>query len=116
MPKNGRTFIARNKPPVCPVRYDGWQMGNELQVKCISMKRANPNFKCNTTEVNAVLEYGEAFDKQFKPVMDSERDGCFLTSCIVHGTQRAPIAGKTSSEAFALWYTSNTTGAAKGFK
>ena len=65
------------------------------RVPCVLGQAYAPPYKtdaahvCNATERQFILLYGADFMEQFAPVLQSERNGCFLVSCIQHGINAA---------------------------
>merc|ERR1711988_1414458 len=55
-------------------KFDAWQLANEFQTSWETKE-----------EQNAVLQYGEDFLDQFKPVQSEPKNGAMITSCICHG-------------------------------
>lgn len=84
-------------------KYDSWQLGNELQTKWDTKE-----------EQDAVIQYGEDFMEQFKPVQSESQNGAMITSCICHGCPWAQLEleGKTSYQHYADWYYGKTSGSA----
>jgi len=82
-------------------KYDSWQLGNELQTKWDTAE-----------EQAAVIQYGEDFLEQFKPVQTESQNGAMITSCICHGCPwtQLELEGKTSYQHYADWYYGKTSG------
>jgi len=84
-------------------KYDSWQLANELRT----------DWKTAETQA-AVIQYGEDFMEQFKPVQSEPQNGAMITSCICHGCPWAQLVleGKTSYQHYADWYYGKTSGSA----
>jgi hypothetical protein len=91
-------------------KYDSWQLANELQTSWSGNKAAQA----------AVLQYGQDFLVDFKPVSASTKNGAFITSCICHGCPWSVDAetngtlafnGVSPWKAYANWYNDVETGA-----
>merc|ERR1712110_1076155 len=57
-------------------KFDAWQMANILQVPCL-ISWMKPSRACTAEEQAAVLEFGEAFMRQFEPIAGEPRNGAF---------------------------------------
>jgi hypothetical protein len=102
-------------------RFDEFQLGPGIaRVPCLVGQAYAPPYKsdaahlCNATERQYVVEYGADFMEQFAPVLESERNGCFLVSCIQHNIN-ALIENVSSGEAFAAWHTKSSLGEKHGY-
>ena len=90
------------------------------RVPCVVGQAYAPPYKtdavhvCNATERQFIIQYGADFMEQFAPVLQSERNGCFLVSCIQHGINAA-IDNVTNAEAFAAWHTKAALGKEHGY-
>jgi len=84
-------------------KYDSWQLANVLQTKWDTKE-----------EQAAVIQYGEDFLQQFKPVQSESQNGAMITSCICHSCPWAQLEleGKTSFQHYADWYYGKTNGSA----
>ena len=90
------------------------------RVPCILGQTYAPPYKtdsthiCNATERDYIVQYGADFMGQFAPVLDSNRNGCFLVSCIQHGINAA-IGNITNGAAFQAWHTKAALGKEHGY-
>jgi len=84
-------------------KYDAWQLGNILQTR----------WKTAETQA-AVIQYGEDFLEQFKPVQSEPRNGAMITSCICHGCpwNQLVLDGQQSYQHYADWFYGKTRGSA----
>jgi len=83
-------------------KYDEWQLQNELQTAW------------DTKEAQAaVIQYGQDFLDQLKPVKSEPKNGAFITSCICHDCpwEQLVLANKTAYQHFADWHYGRTSGA-----
>lgn len=83
-------------------KYDTWQLQNVLQIWPASSDR----------ELEAVLQYGNAFLSDLQPALNSTRNGVVITSCVCHGCwwDRLLVEGKHAEEWYFLWLNGTTTG------
>ena len=65
----------------------------------------------SNTDREAVMDYGSAFEKQLRPIMESEvNHGGFVMPCLVHCVSgyafcgRGLVGGISPSAAFLMWY------------
>lgn len=95
-----------------------------LGVPCLLGQAYAPPYKtdrdhvCNATEKAYVKQYGSDFMAQFAPVLSSQRNGCFLVSCIQHGIAALiTVNGQQLSltDALTQWRTSGPIGKSFGY-
>ena len=98
-------------------RFDEFQIGPGIaHVPCeigqmyAPPYRTDPAHVCNESERDFIVHYGADFLRQFTPVLQSAKHGCFLVSCIQHGID-AEIGSLNHVAAFTSWRTKNATGA-----
>jgi len=79
-------------------KYDAWQLGNELRTP-------DKNW-VKKPEQAAVLQYGQDFLRDYKPVTENKQNGAMITSCICHGCSwdTLEVAGKNSYQHYASWF------------
>jgi hypothetical protein len=73
-------------------KFDGWQMGNVLQVGCLCMQNASgpinsckyPRDVCDVHQKAAIAAYGTEFLDDFATVEANPDNGAFISSCICH--------------------------------
>jgi hypothetical protein len=84
-------------------KYDGWQLASILHTKWDTKE-----------EQDAVIQYGNDFLEQLKPVQTEPQNGAMITSCICHGCpwDQFSLEGKTSYQHYADWYYGKTSGSA----
>jgi hypothetical protein len=93
-------------------KYDAWQLENELKTTWSSTDKQ---------ELDAVLQYGKDFLRDFQPVQTAKKNGAFITSCICHGcpwdveannaTGTLAVNGVSPWKAYANWYNGVDQGA-----
>jgi len=87
-------------------RFDSYQVGSILGVRC------NPNVKgnCSATQIDQMDGYGKLFYDTIAPVLQSSKDGVFITACYTHQQETAlvwdtiKIQNSSINTAFAKWY------------
>jgi len=85
-------------------RFDFWQINNILQLR-----------KWNTTvEMDAIVQYGADFLKEFQPMLSEEKNGAAITTCICHGCEwdQLMIGNMSAYEHYADWFYGKTKGTA----
>eukprot|EP01050_Picozoa_sp_SAG11_P000918 SAG11_NODE_34_length_22265_cov_11.264730_4_plen_219_part_00 len=94
-------------------RFDQWQLGNELFLKCVAGQPYAPPYPaapnnlentCTPAAKAALEQYGPDFMAQFTKVMQaSNRNGGFVDACIIHGSTESTIDGHKNGDAFNQW-------------
>ena len=84
-------------------KFDQWQMDNILQVSCMREKSA-----CTDSEKAAIVAYGKSFMADFNSVMQNEKNGAMITSCICHGCNwnNITLNGKNTYSHYIDWFES----------
>jgi len=100
---------------ILEAKYDSWQMGNILGLKCnLVPYHSNTRYKnCTQDEVSLAREYGESMFRSITGNLKNST-GVFLSSCNFHATEITEISklawdtvlvnGKTAQETFTEWY------------
>ena len=111
----GGTIALHIKTPwfAMQSRFDQWQLGNELFLKCVGEQPYSPPYPaapkdlahtCTPAAKAAIEQYGVDFMSEFTKVMQSSnRNGGFVDACIIHGSTQSRIDGHKNGDAFYQW-------------